>query len=157
MDGIRQYLISVVAAAMLCAVAKNLIHSKGTVGTALKMTAGLLMLLAVLKPWTSISLDSLIHWTENITADGSNYVASGKMMADETYRQSIIEQTQAYILDEAKAMDCDLTVEVMLSSDDIPVPAQVRLSGEASPYARQKLANMMEQTLGISREDQIWT
>ena len=60
-------------------------------------------------------------------------------------------------LDEAKALDCDLSVEVILSDDDIPVPKQVRLAGEISPYARQTLTNFMVQQLGIEREEMIWT
>lgn len=157
MDGIREYLIGVVAAALLFGMINTLIGTKGTVGVAIKLVSGLLMLLAVIRPWTSITFDGLFGWAEDITADGSGFVTSGKIMADEAYRASIKQQTEAYILDEAKALECDLTVEVMLSDDDIPVPKQVRLTGEISPYARQTLTNMMLQRLGIGREDIVWT
>ena len=157
MDGIREYLIGVVAAALLFGMINTLIGTKGTVGVAIKLVSGLLMLLAVIRPWTSITFDGLFGWAEDITADGSGFVTSGKIMADEAYRASIKQQTEAYILDEAKALECDLTVEVMLSDDDIPVPKQVRLTGEISPYARQTLTNMLLQRLGIGREDIVWT
>lgn len=157
MDAIREYLIGVVAAALLCGVITTLIGTKGTVGVAVKLVSGLLMLLAVVRPWTSITFDGLFGWAENIRADGSGIVLSGESMAEDAYRASIKQQLEAYILDEAQALDCDLTVEVILSDDEIPVPKQVRLAGEISPYARQTLTNLMVQQLGIEREDMIWT
>lgn len=157
MDSIREYLIGVVAAAMLCGIITTLTEEKGTVGLAVKLMAGLLMLLAVIRPWTSISLDGLFGWADDITTDGTDFVTSGERMAEDSYRTSIKQQTEAYILDEAKALGCSLSVEVILSEDDMPVPEQVRLSGEVSPYARQTLAALLTERLGIEREDQIWT
>ena len=157
MDGIREYLIGVVAAALLCGVITTLIGTKGTVGVAIKLVSGLLMLLAVIHPWTSITFDGLFGWAEDITADGTGFVTSGKIMADDAYRASIKQQTEAYILDEANALDCELTVEVILSGYEIPVPKQVRLAGEISPYARQALTNVITERLGIQREDILWT
>ena len=154
MDGIREYLIGVVAAALLCGIITTLTGTKGTVGVAVKLVSGLLMLLAVIRPWTSISLDGLFGWADDITAGGTGFVASGEMMAGEAYRASIKQQTEAYIVDEAKALDCDLTVEVILSTDG--VPSQVKLAGEVSPYVRQTLTNLITERLGIKREDQIW-
>ena len=49
MDAIREYLIGVVAAALLCGVITTLIGTKGTVGVAVKLVSGLLMLLAVVR------------------------------------------------------------------------------------------------------------
>ena len=157
MDGIREYLIGVVAAALLCGIITTLTGTKGTVGLAVKLVSGLLMLLAVIRPWTSISLDNLFGWAEDITADGTGFVASGEILAEEAYRMGIKQQTEAYIVDEARALNCDLTVEVILSDEEIPVPMQVRLTGEVSPYARQTLTNMITERLGIKREDLIWT
>ena len=157
MDGIREYLIGVIAAAVLCGLVTTILDPKGMVGTAVKLMAGLLMLLAVIRPWVSISLDTLLDWTDGITVNGSNFVSDGEMMAQSAYRQSIIQRTEAYILDEAKALDCDVTVEVVLSDDDMPVPKLVKLAGEVSPYARQTLSNFLTERLGIKREDQIWT
>jgi len=157
MDGIREYLIGVVAAALLCGIITTLIGTKGTVGVAVKLLSGLLMLLAVIRPWTSITFDGLFSWAEDITADGTGFVASGKIMADDAFRASIKQQAGAYILDEAKTLDCQLAVEVILSDEDIPVPKQVRLSGEISPYARQALMKFITERLGIGQEDIIWT
>lgn len=157
MDTVREYLIGVIAAAVLCGIVTNMLDTKSTVGTAIKLMAGLLMLLAVIRPWVSISFDNILDMADSITANGSSFVADGEMMAQDTYRQSIIERTAAYIVDEAKALNCEVSVEVILSEDSIPVPKQVRLTGEVSPYARQVLTNLLTEDLGIKLEDQIWT
>lgn len=157
MDGIREYLIGVVAAALLCGIVTTLINSKSAMGVTVKLIAGLLMVLAVIRPWTVISFDGLFGWTEDITADGMGLVSSGEKMAVDAYRASIKQQVESYILDEAKALDCLLAVEVILSDDDIPVPKSVKLSGEISPYARQVITTLLTERLGIEREDQIWT
>ena len=157
MDTVREYLIGVIVTAILCGVITNVLDTKSLVGTTIKLMAGLLMLLAVIRPWVSISLDNIFDWTADITANGSGFVADGDRMAQEAYRKSIIERTRAYIVDEAKALNCELTVEVILSDDEIPIPKQVRLTGEVSPFARQALTNFMTENLGINREDQIWT
>ena len=78
-------------------------------------------------------------------------------MAMDAYRQGIIIRTESYILEKAKALNCDLQVEVILSSDATPVPEQVRISGSISPYAKQAISTMLTEDLGIDREAQIWT
>ena len=157
MDSLREYLIGVIAAALLCGIVTTLIEPKGAIGIAVKWITGLLLILSVVRPWGSMSLDGLMGWTDQLMADGSDHVQSGKLMADEVYRSGIKEQMEAYILDEAKTFGCDLAVEVVLSDGDVPVPEQVRLRGDVSPYAKQSLARFLSEQLGIKQEDQLWT
>lgn len=154
MGSIGEYLIGVIAAAVLCGIVTMMTNSKGTVSLALRLVSGLLMLLVVVRPWMSISLNGFIGLTDKITSDGTDIMQSGQMMAENAYRVSIIQQTQAYIEDEAKKLGCDLTVEVFLSEESIPV--QVKLSGNLSPFARRTLSNLLSERLGIKQEDQIW-
>ncbi len=156
MEAIREYLIGVVAAALLCGVITTLVESKGMLGPAVKFLASLLLLLAVIRPWATISLDTLFDFTGNVTADGQDIVSSGEKMAEEAYRAGIKTRMEAYILDEAKALDCNLTVEVELSQENLCTPRRVTLRGSISPYAKQAMATMLTEELGIKREDQIW-
>ena len=157
MDFLREYLIGVIAAALLCGVVTSVIEPKGTIGLAIKLIAGLLLLLTVVRPWINISMDGLIGWTDQLMADGSDHVQSGKIMADEIYRAGIKEQMETYIVDEAKTFGCDLTVEIILSDGEVPVPKQVRMRGDVSPYAKQSLARFLSERLGIKQEDQLWS
>ena len=157
MEKIREYLIGVVVAALLCGIFTSLAGTKGTIGASVKLMASILMLLSVIRPWTNISLNGFLHFGDGFTQEATDYVASGQCMALESYRQSIISQTQAYILDEAKALGCNIQVEVFLTEDNPPVPMRVQVTGEVSPYARRTLTNFIAERLGIGQEDQIWT
>lgn len=156
MDGIREYLIGVVAAALVCGVVTSLISDKTAIGLSVKFIAGLLLVLVFVRPWVSITFDDLFGWSEDIGVDGMDYAYSGEILANEAYRTSIKQRLETYILDEAKALDCALTVEVILSDDDVPVPKTVTLSGDISPYARQVITTLLTERLGINQEDQIW-
>lgn len=157
MEDLRQYLIGVIAAALLCGLVSTLIEPKSTVGVAIRLASGLLMLLAVLRPWVNLQPDGLFRWADSFAADGSGYVAEGEMLAKDFYQDSIKRQLEAYILDEAKAFNCNLTVEILLSDEVPATPQQIRLSGDISPYARQALTTSLTEKLGLSREDLIWT
>lgn len=157
MEGIREYLIGVVAAALLCGVVTALLGQKSMVGVVIKFLAGLLMVLAVIRPWVSISLDKLFDFTGSMTADGQEIVSEGEKMAEDAYRASIKEKLESYILDEAKVLGCSLLVEVELAQESPAVPCKVTLSGDISPYARQSITTMLTNELGIEQEDQIWT
>lgn len=157
MQGIREYLIGVIAVAFLCGIVSALTDSKSSVGHALRLLSGLLMLLAVVHPWANLSFNNLQKWPDSLVADGTEHTLSGQLMADEAYRASIMQETRAYILEEAGMLGCTLSVEVELSDDNIPVPKRIRISGDVSPYAKQSLTTLVTQKLGIDREDLLWT
>ena len=157
MDSIRQYIIGVVAAALLCGISNTLIHEKTALGAGVKFVTGILMVLAVLQPWTDISLDVFTDWRDGISADASDIVAYGKESAMDAYRAGIKEQLESYIQDEANALGAELSVQITLTDDDVPVPERVVLSGDISPSGRQSMEALLTERLGISREEQIWT
>ena len=156
MEPIREYLLSVTVAAMFCAVARRLLEKKGTPAAMGKLLTGLFMTFTVLSPLTNFSIGPLRDVTEDFRQQAQQAVQEGEEYANSALRQSITERTQAYILDKAESLGADIQVEVMLSNDLYPVPRQVRLSGDVSPYARMQLKKILE-SLGISEENQIWT
>lgn len=156
MDDIRQYIIGVVAAALLCGISTALIHEKTAMAAAVKFITGLLMVLAVLQPWTKISLDIFTDWRDGISADASNIVSYGKESANAAYCAGIKEQLVSYIQDEAKALGAEISVQIILTDDDVPVPKRVVLSGSISPSGKQTMSTLLTERLGISREEQIW-
>ena len=156
MAEIREYLIGVTAAAILCGIVTALAGEKGFLGPAMKLLTGLLMALALVSPWVTISLDGLFNWTEDIQTDAGSIVQQGQNIGEETYRQVIKERQEAYIQDEANSLGLDLSVANTLAEDGTPVPVAAELSGTASPYLRQRLSLILTNALGIEREDQTW-
>ena len=153
---ISKYVLSVVGAALICGIVASVLGEKGTLGVAVKLLAGIYMTLTIVAPWGQLRLDELTQWKEQITADGERISISGQNEAREAMAQSIITSTRSYILEKAEALGVELTVEVMLDESPIPVPEQVRIRGNISPYNREKLGSIIERDLGIPTEAQIW-
>lgn len=156
MAEIREYLIGVTAAAILCGIVTAISGEKGLLGTVMKLLAGLLMALALVSPWVTIPLNDLFGWAEDIKADAGSFVQEGQISGEESYRKVIKERLEAYILDEAQKLGLDLSVAVTLSQEGTPIPVEAELRGTISPYLKQRLALFMTNELGIEREDQIW-
>ena len=157
MENIRDYLIGIMGAAMICGVVTSLLGNKGTIGVVAKLMSGLLMILAVTGPWAGISLDGVFGWASDISVDASDVVASAGISANEAYRKGIKERIVSYVLEKAAHLECDLEVDVILSENAAAQPATITLTGNVSPYAKSVLSTMIAEELGISREEQIWT
>lgn len=155
MEAIREYVIGVTAAALLCAGAVKLIPG-GSVGAVVKSVSGLLMVLALLRPVVELELSELEILTDGIGESAQQYVEDGQQQAQEALREGITGQVRAYILDKARELETELTVEVELTQEPLPVPERVILQGRISPYAKSVLTEYLEKELGIGAEDQIW-
>ena len=155
MAEIREYLIGVTAAAILCGIVTTMSEEKGFLGSAMKLLTGLLMALALVSPWVNIPLDDLFGWTDSIQSDAGAIVQQGQSIGEETYREVIKQRLEAYIQDEAQALGLDLSVTVSLNEDGTPIPVAAELIGSASPYLRQRMTLFLTNEWGIEREDQI--
>lgn len=157
MQSLREYLLSVLGAAMVCSVLRQFMAGKGPGYSLGKMLCGLFLLFTLLSPLAKFqwkfSLDSL----EDIRQEGQQIADVGAEKTESALRSSISQQTKAYILDKAASFDADLAVTVTLSDAQIPVPVKVTISGAVSPYGKAQLQAMIERDLGIAKEDIIWT
>ena len=156
MEQIREYLIGVTVAAILCGIVTSISGEKGFLGSVMKLLTGLLMALALVSPWVTISLNNLFGWTEDIQTNAGSITQEGQSSGEETYRRVIKERLEAYILDEARELGADLSVAVTLSQEGTPVPVAAELTGNVSPYLKQRLTLFLSSELGIEKEDQIW-
>ena len=154
MEALREYLLSVTVAAVVCALVRRLLAGKGSAEAMGKILAGIFMALTVLTPLTQLRLPPLAELP--FSADARQAVRAGEESARKALAERISEASEAYILQKAAAMQAALTVEVELSGDPIPVPQRVSLQGNIAPYAKQKLQTMIRQDLGIDKENQVW-
>lgn len=156
MDGIRQYLISITAAAIICGVVKSLFGDKGTASTVVKVITGLFLTMTVIAPLASISLDGWANYAGTLRLDGEEAAAAGEKIAEEATAELIKSETEAYILDKAASVNVEVTVKVELSGEDPPVPERITIRGSVSPYARGQLENAISEDLGVAKENLIW-
>lgn len=156
-ESIKDYLLAIFAAAILCAIMTRLMGDKGTHGAIAKLIAGLFLAFTVIHPVASLDLSGFSDWTGDFSDAGAEAAAAGESQMKKAIASGIKSRSEAYILGKAKALNVELKVEVTLSDDDIPVPCDISLSGKVSPYAKARLQAIITEDLGIEKERQTWT
>ena len=157
MDSIRQYLLTVLAAALVCGITVSLVGKKGSLAGIIKLLCGIFMAVAVLRPLADLRPELFTDFSPEFHIQAEQSALEGENSAREAISEIITGQTQAYILDKAKTMGASLSVEVVLDEGMPPVPCGVYLRGSISPYNKKRLSELIENDLGISLEAQIWT
>lgn len=154
MVSVKSYLLSILCAAMACAIVSSMSEKKGTQGTLMKLTTGVFLAFTVISPISTIQLEELSILTEQFQAEASTAAAFGQSVAEESKAAFIKSQSEAYILDKAATLNTQLSVDVTLGRD--LRPESVSVYGTVSPYVKFRLASIVEEELGIAKENQQW-
>lgn len=154
MEALRQYIFSVTAAAVICAVITHISTGAGKSSAIIKLLCGLFLTFAVIRPIADIQFEELSDYTLSISDDAQEAIHAGEDFASGALSAVIKQETEAYILDKASSLGADVGVDIVLDNDAIP--KEVYLTGDISPYAKQKLQQFLSQELGIAKEYQIW-
>lgn len=155
MEHIREYLISVTAAALLCGIIQSMAGEKGRSAGILRLVCGIFLALTVIRPVARIQLREFSLMTSEITEQAQAAAAEGEDYAKRALSRHISEQTEAYILDKAKTYGAEISAEITVAGEQ-PVPVAVAIRGQFSPYARRQLCELIESELNIPEEDQTW-
>lgn len=153
MDGLRDYVLGVVSAALLCGIITRLTR-KNASGEIIRMLCGVFMTIVFIQPiagkqsriWDS-ALPDAAQQAEDISIEGA-------AAADDFRREFIKERIEAYILSKAEAMGAVIQADVSL--DENCVPFSVRIDGRISPSYRSRLTQIIASELGIPKEQQEW-
>ena len=156
MSFLGKYLLSILACALICGIAMELVGKKGGNAALIRMLCGVFMLLSVVSPLLDIRIGPLTDLTGEIREEAERITQDGKNLAQDQYRAVITQRTQAYILDKAVSLGAEIEVDVSLSEDDHFAPKSVTIRGRVSPYARGLLSDWLESALGIHSEEQTW-
>ena len=156
MESIRQYFLTVTAAAILCAIVNTLAGKQEGRGGITKLLCSLFLAFTVIQPIAKLKLDDLSELWNDLTLDASAAVSTGEEYTRQALCAVIKEETEAYILDRARELELELSVEVSLAATGDPVPNTVSIQGSASPAAKARLQRFIAQDLGIGEEYQIW-
>lgn len=153
MDVIKEYLISVCIAAIICGILIKLTEEKGSTGALVKLLCGLFMLITTLSPIIKLPVYEFQNFFDQLAVEAEHAASIGQTAANEEIDHIVADRTKAYILEKASALGVTLDVEVVLKDS---IPATVRISGAASPYAKHLLSKYISEHLGITAEDQQW-
>lgn len=156
MDSLRQYVLSIIGAAMVCGVVLG-IAPKGTMQVYIKLLCGLFLTVSLLYPLTELDWNAL---TEEFSffhrEDAEEAAALGEDFSRNALSTIIKAEAEEYILDKAAALDVSVEADVRLTEEDIPVPMAVTICGEVDSASRERLEWIIQEELGISKENQLW-
>ena len=87
----------------------------------------------------------------------SDYIQSGSTWADSETAAIIKNRSEAYILDKASSAGIRIDVDISVCQQVPFTPETVTIVGNAPPYIKTQLTEIIEKDIGISKEHQIWT
>ena len=156
MEGLRQYVLQLTIAALSCGII-NVLVKESSFRDIIKFICGLFLAMTALRPLTRIDLALLDDWSHQYSENAAEAVSAGENFARDATADIIKAECEAYILDKAAELETQVTVTVTLSDDSPPIPVAVFISGKVTPYVRLRLEEMIQQDLGITKENQLWT
>ena len=157
MEFIKDYLISIIAAAILCSLGISLIGKKSTYTVVVKLICSVIMIATIISPWNKVRFSDFTSFHIGLMEEADAAVFSGQTEAYEATAAIIKSKTEAYILDKASAMGLSIQVEVTVSDENLPAPAGIKIFGAVSPYAKQQLCSIISSDLGIPEDMQQWS
>ncbi len=155
MEWVRSWLIGVTAAAMVVALADSLAPD-GAVKKIGKLTGGLLLAVAILRPVAGLDYASMSGILANYRMEAAGYSSALETENMRLVKTIIEEQTGAYIQDKAAELGADCTTEVTCQADGdgSPYPASVIVYGELTPAQEDGLRRTIEGDLAIPAQHQ---
>ena len=153
MQALGRYVLTLTTSAMICGILLSLLP-KGRTRTILQAVCGIFLAASALSPVLDLSIPDVSALPSEYLLAGEAFAQTGEEEARRETHQRIKQGLEAYILDKAADLHANLHVEVTVGEDNLPTA--VTISGEASPYARRQIQAMIENDLGISKENQKW-
>lgn len=153
MDGLREYVIRVVAVALISGVVIRLTEGIGS-GEIIRMLCGLFMTLILLQPIIGRRELQWEFMLPQIRRQAEENVLEGVAAAEKIRQEFIMRQAETYISNRAAEMDTEIQAEIMLGEDNLP--ESVVLTGAVSPLNKSRLTQIIASELGIPRERQEW-
>lgn len=156
MEWMRQWLFSVVCAAMAAAVADAL-SPKGMPKRLARYVGGLLVLLAVLGPVKKLDGNLIGDALADLKVRSAGYAETFAQQNGEGAKAIIAQETAAYISDKAAQLgisQCRVEVRCRMTDEGFPAPEAVRVEGCGDDQAWQALSKAITADFAIEREAQ---
>lgn len=156
MVSIREYAISVIAAALLCSVITDLLQNTAAKGP-VKLICGMVLTIVVAAPLWNVDLRYPLEFSTALSDAADAAVRDGEALSREALYQVIKQETQAYIQDKAAQLGADLSIRIDLSEEDLPLPQRAVISGRITTEGKRQLQQILQTQLGIAKENVLWT
>ena len=155
MDGLQQYVMSLVGAALICSVVKNLVGGSSRFKEVIRVVCGVFMVITAISPLMAVRIPDFDSYIQPIFDTGWK-ISNDAVNASKAEMVDIIkEETRAYILEKANSRNVDIDVEVGLD-EEVLVPTEVIITGRVSPYDKALISKYILETLNIPEGQQRW-
>lgn len=154
MVGIRSYLLSVMAAAMICALITMLVGEKTNPGKIIKMLCGILLVTVIVKPVIEIKVSDWSQLSLQIQEQCDWAVLEGEKQAKEAFIENTTKAIEERIKTEAEKIGCAISASVSWGEE--MQMKDIILEGSISPYAKNRLSKWIQENLAIPEESQFW-
>ncbi len=149
---VRQWLLGVVACALLVSVADQ-ICPDGTTRKLVRFTGGLLLLLTMLLPLKRLQTEARATDADGYCEEVARLEQELSEERENTLRRGIASELEAYIEDKAEALGATVCAEAELETHGgVPLPERVTLRGAYS----EALSEFLASELGVAKEKQVW-
>jgi len=150
MGGAGRWLLSLLATAILCALAEELM-ADGPVKLVGRMVCGLVLLCALLDPVAGLDLAGAGRWLEDYFSALELREEGLREQVDGNMKVIIEEKCAAYIADKAAelGMTCRVSVTVAWEGEYMPKLQAVRITGQWTSEQRERLESIIAEELEI--------
>ena len=157
MGGLRAWLLSLICAAVLCALARALMPP-GAVKRVGGLVCSLVLLAAVLSPAVELSPQAAQAWLIQLTDGQAQREAELHQQLEDGIKPIIEQEFAAYIVDKAAEWGLAVTarVECAASEDGLYLPCRAEVAGPLSQADRSRLTGMIREDLGIPEDGQTY-
>lgn len=157
MGAVRSWLLTVITASLICALADALIPP-GAVRKVGRLVCGLALLGAVLSPLARLDLSGGQRWLQDYLACLENREAELAETVNGQMKIIIEQEYAAYIVDKAAqlGLTCGIRVECGLSEEGLYLPLRVRVSGALTEREQVQLAQIIREDLGVPESEQLY-
>lgn len=157
MEAVRNWLLAVIAAALLCAVADALMPS-GAVKRVGRLLCGLALIGAILSPLATLDLEGSQRWLESNLVSLQSREAELEETVNGQIKVIIEQKYAAYIVDKAAelGMTCRARVECGLSEDGLYLPVRTEVTGATTADVQGRLIRLIQSDLGVPADAQIY-
>ena len=151
MDAIRKYLISLCAAALLCALVRALVPG-GRMKKLCSLLCGIFLMTAALSGISGWQLSDFAQELSKMQVAAEQARTGVEIRNREALCAIIKSKTEAYIWDKAQELDLSVSIEVMVEADgSYPYPSGVQITGAFTPQQRKTLEAYIEENLAIGK------
>jgi stage III sporulation protein AF len=157
MGAVRSWLLTVIAASLICALADALMPP-GAVRRVGRLVCGLVLLGAILTPLARLDLSGGQRWLEDYLASLENREAELAETVNEQMKVIIEQEYAAYIVDKTArlGLTCGIRVECGLSEEGLYLPLRVRISGALTEGERARITQIIREDLGVPEREQLY-